>query len=173
MQGLGAGKIEKGLVNRQGLHQRCQRQHPRPNLAADGDVMIHPRANHHDVRTAFQRLPSRHCRADAELPGDIAGSGDNTALAPANNHRPVTDVGIVALFDRGIEGITVNMCDRQAEQFAPAAHIGRPAGGAGGRRCRATNMAAAKTGPAQHLKGAAIHQRMAGKTPCGAMAPSP
>ena len=60
MQLLRARHIQKGLVNRNGLHQRCQRQHMIANLATDGDIMVHARPDHYSIGTAFQCLPCRH-----------------------------------------------------------------------------------------------------------------
>ena len=158
MQLFGAGKVKKGLVDGQRLHQRGKGQHAGADLPADSHIMAHPRADHHRIGASLQRLPCRHCRAHAILSGDIAGGGDHTAFASADNHRPVADGGIVAFLDRGIEGIAIDMRDGQAEQLAAAADI-RAAALRTGARCGITaDIAASQTAPAQHLEAAISHR---------------
>ena len=165
MQGFGAGKIKKGFIDRQRLDQRCERQHARPDFAADRGVMAHARADHHRIRAPLQRLPGRHRRPDAIAARDVACRRDHAALAPADDHRPVADRRVVAFFDRGVERVAIHMRDGQAEQLAAAAHVIRPAIGACRRRRLAAVIAAAKAASAQHLIGRACHPRLATPVP--------
>ena len=149
---LGAAEIEKGFVDREWLHKRRERQHAFADLAADGDVMVHARADHHGVGASFQRLPGRHRRPDAELPRDVAGRRHDAAFAPADDDRSVTDFGIVALLDRRIEGVAVDMGDGEIEKLARAADIRRAAMRTAVRRFGAADIAASKTRPTEHLE---------------------
>ena len=62
---------------------------------------------------------------------DVAGRGDHAAPPAADDQRFRGQLGIVALFDAGIEGITVHMGDRQVKEFGmrrdPRAAAGRAA----------------------------------------------
>ena len=59
------------------------------------------------------RLEHRHRRADAVGARDVAAGGDDAAFAAADDHRLVGERGVVALFDRGVEGVAVDMRDGQ------------------------------------------------------------
>ncbi len=48
---------------------------------------------------------------DAVDAGDVAGGRDHPALAAADDHRPVGEGGVVALLDRRVESVAVEMCD--------------------------------------------------------------
>jgi len=117
VQALGAGQIEECLVDRQRLDQRGQRQHPRSDLAADGAVFFHVGWDHHGFRAQFERLEHRHRRAHALDAGDVAGGGDDAAPAATDDQRPVAQGRVVALFDRGVEGVAIDMGDVQPVEF--------------------------------------------------------
>ena len=111
---LGAGQIEKRLVDRQRLDQRRQRLHRLAHLAADPDIFRHVGPDHRGLRAQRQRLEHRHRRAHAEGAGDVAGRRDHAALAAADDDRPVGDLRIVALFDGGVERVAIDMGERRA-----------------------------------------------------------
>ena len=120
MQALGAGEVEKGLVDGERLDQRRQVEHHGADLAADRGVFLHVGRDDDRVRTGLQRPEHRHRRAHAADAGDIAGGGDHAALSAADDDRLVLERRIVALFDRRIEGVAVEMGDRQAVQLGVA-----------------------------------------------------
>ena len=89
---LGAGEIEKRLVDRQRLDQRRQRLHGVAHLAADADVFRHVRPDHdRGMRAQRQRLEHRHRRAHAIGARDVAGGRHHAALAAADDHGLVGD----------------------------------------------------------------------------------
>ena len=128
MQPLGAGEIEKGLVDGQRLDQRRERQHGAAHVAADFAVFRYVRLDHHGVRAAAQRLEHRHRRVDAVGARDITGGRDHTALAAADDHRFVDQRRIVALFDCGVEGVAIDMRDGELVELAVARKPRRAAG---------------------------------------------
>ena len=60
--------------------------------------------------------------------GDVAGGGDHAARAAADDHRLVGKFRPVALFDRRIEGIAVDVGDRELMQFRVAQQARAAAG---------------------------------------------
>ncbi len=46
--------------------------------------------------------------------GDVAGGRDHATLAAADDHRLVLEVRVVALLDRSIKGVAVDMGEMQA-----------------------------------------------------------
>ena len=62
--------------------------------------------------------------------GDVAGGRDDAARAAADDHRLVGQFRPVALFDRGIEGIAVDVGDRQLMKFRVAEQARAAAGAA-------------------------------------------
>ncbi len=113
MQPFGAGEIEKGLVDGQGFDLWCQRQHPRTYRAADLDIFRHVRLHDGGVRAQLKRLEHWHGRAHAIGARDIAAGRDDATLAAADDQRPVDEGRVVALLDRRIEGVAVDMGDGQ------------------------------------------------------------
>ena len=118
--------------------------------AADRDVMRHPRADHHRLRAERERLEHRHRRAHALDPGDVAGGGDHAAPAAADDHRPVAQARVVALLDRGVEGVAVEMRDRRGGQLGDG-----PACAANGRPGQ--RPAPCEGGQAVAAKGGGVH----------------
>jgi hypothetical protein len=117
VQAFGALELQKGLVDGKRLNERRQVLHHRAHLPADGDVFLHVRTDDDGVGTGLQRLEHRHGRTHAVDPCDIAGGGDDAAFATADNDRLVRKVRIVALLDRRIKGVAVDMGERQAIEF--------------------------------------------------------
>ena len=72
---------------------------------------------HHGVGAELQRLEHRHGGAHPVDARDVAAGGDHAARAAADDHGLVGELGIVALFDRRIERVAVDMGDRQLVQF--------------------------------------------------------
>ena len=113
VQPLGAGKVEKRLVDRERLDQRRQRLHHGAHLAADADIFFHVRRDDDRLGAGVQRLEHRHGRAHALDAGDVAGGRDDAALAAADDDRLVLQRRIVALLDRRVEGVAVDMGEMQ------------------------------------------------------------
>ena len=120
VQPLGSREIEEGLVDRQRLDHRRQRLHQLAHLAADADIFLHIGRDDDRLRAGFQRLEHRHRRAHALDAGDVAGGGYDTALAAADDDRLVGQFGAIALFHGGVEGVAVDMGERQAVEFVVA-----------------------------------------------------
>src|SRR5258708_10211925 len=58
------------------------------------------------------RAYSGHGRMDAETPGLVRSCADDRAVAsPSDNHRLATQLRIVALLDRSVKGVHVDMDD--------------------------------------------------------------
>jgi hypothetical protein len=108
-----ARQIEEGLVDRQRLDQRGERLHGLPHLAPDADVFCHVRRDHRGLRAQLQRLEHRHCRSYAKGARDVAGRRDHAALAAADDDGLVGQLRIVALLDRGVERVAINLGKRQ------------------------------------------------------------
>ena len=110
--------------------QRRQRLHGLADLAADADIFRHVGRDHDRGRAERQRLEHRHRRAHAEGAGDVAGRRHHAALAAADDDRPVGNVRIIALLDRGVERVAVDMGDRQRGQGRMPDQARRAAGAA-------------------------------------------
>src|SRR5436190_14326785 len=84
------------------------------HLAPDPDIFRHVRRDHGRGRAQRQSLEHRHRRANAEGAGDVTGCRDHAALAAADNDRFVGERRIVALLDRGVERVAVDVgqCER-------------------------------------------------------------
>ncbi len=127
MDGLGAGQVEEGLVDRNRLDERRRLAHQRAHLAADDTVFGHVRRDDRGVRTGLERLEHGHRRAHAIEAGDVAAGGDDAARAAADNDRLVGEARVVALFDTGVEGIAIEMRDGERAELAMADHARRAA----------------------------------------------
>ena len=125
-----AGQVEKGFVDREGLDQRRHLHHQLPDVAAGLGVFRHVGLDDHGLGAELQRLEHRHGGFDAPDARDITGGGNNAARAAADDHRLVGKLRIVALFDRRIEGIAVDMGDGKLVQFGMAQQARAAAGAA-------------------------------------------
>jgi hypothetical protein len=76
-------------------------------------VLGEVRLDDHGLRAQLQGLEHRHGRAGAAHAGDVAGGGHHAALAAADDHRLVAQGRVVALLHRGVEGVAVQVGDRQ------------------------------------------------------------
>ena len=132
MKLLGPREVEECLVDGDRLDQWRQREHHLANLPANADIFLHVRLDHHGVRAGVQRLEHRHRRAHAADAGDVACGRHHAALAAADDHRPVAQGGVVALLDRRIERVAVDVSERQgiklrvAQQARAAARLASP-----------------------------------------------
>ena len=117
VQAGGAGEIQKRLIQREGFDGGSQILHHRADGAADLDIAGHAGFDDHRFGAEFERLKHRHRRAHAMDAGDVAAGGDDATGAAADDQWLVGKAGIVALFDRGVEGIAIHMGDGEAEQI--------------------------------------------------------
>ena len=117
VQLLRAGKIEKCLVERQGLDRRRQFLHQRADDFRCRGIGLHSRLDDHGVRAQPAGPEHRHRRMHAPDSGNVAGSGDNAAPGAADNDRPVPQRRVVPLLDRGKEGVAIHVGDGEVEQF--------------------------------------------------------
>ena len=132
MQPLGAGEVHERFVDRHRLDQRREVAHERADLARHAGIFLHVRRHIGGVRAELARLEDRHGGADAKGARHIAAGEHHAALAPADDDRLVGERGVVALFDGGVEGVAVDMGDRQRKQVL----VAQQARGAAGRAAR-------------------------------------
>jgi hypothetical protein len=130
MQAMRAGEIEKRLVDRDGLDQRCHLQHQLAHGSARFGIFRHVGLDDHRLGAERKRLEHGHRRFHALDAGDVAGGRHHASGAAADDHRPVGEFRPVALFDRRIEGIAVDVRDRKLMQFG-VPHKARAAAGCG------------------------------------------
>ena len=127
MQGRGAGEVQVGLIDRQRLHQGREREHHGAKLLTDLPVAFHVRAHHDGVRAGLQGLEHGHGRVHAVGAGQVAAGRHHAAVGTADDQRLVAPLRVVTLFDRGIEGIAVEVGDGQFMQLRMAYQAHRPA----------------------------------------------
>ncbi len=72
---------------------------------------------HLGVGAEFQGFEHGHGAVDAGEAGDVAGGADDAAGAAADNHRAMGEVGPVAFFDAGVEGVAIDMGDGEGEEL--------------------------------------------------------
>jgi hypothetical protein len=84
------------------------------------------------LRAELQRLEHGHGAAHAGHAGDVAGGGDNAAVAAADDDGVVGELRPVAFFDAGVEGVAVDMGDGEGEELGVAQGAGAAARGANG-----------------------------------------
>jgi hypothetical protein len=109
MQSRCAGKIKEGLIDGERLDEGRQLEHKLAHLFANGGIFPDIRLNDNGLRAKCQGFEHRHGGFHAFDTCHIAGRGDNPAGAAADNNGSVLDIRIVALLDRCIEGIAINM----------------------------------------------------------------
>ena len=106
------GHVEIGFVERERLDQRRVVGEDGVDLARDGAVDVEPRRHEHQFRALPHGGGRRHGRAHAERARLVARRGHHAALgAVANRHRPAAQLRVVALLDRRIERVHVDVDD--------------------------------------------------------------
>ena len=134
---LGALEIHIGFVDGNGLHEAAGFAHERAHFRADAAVALHVGADDHGVGAGCERLEHGHRGADAVEAGDVAGGADHAAPPAADDNGFVGEIGIVALFHRGVEGVAVDMRDGERAQLRVGDDARAGAGGAAPRKRRA------------------------------------
>ena len=99
---------------------------------------------------------------------DVAGGGDHAAAAAADDHRLGGERRIVALFDRGVEGVAIDVGDGERAEFVVA------------QRCAASRSAAARRLRERRRRGSRGRRRsrhvalpVARRARCGRARPRP
>ncbi len=133
VEGRGAGEIEKGFVDRERFNQRRHAVHQGADLAADADIFGHVGRHDHRVGAELAGGEHRHGGAHAGLAGDVAAGGDDAALAAPDDQRLVAQGRVVALFDRGVERVAIDVRDGQGAQLGMVDEPRRAAIGAARR----------------------------------------
>ena len=132
MQAFGAGQVEKGLVDRDGLHQGGNVPHHFADIAADTSVFCHVGFDDNRIGAGAQSLEHRHRGMDTVLPRHITGGHHDAAFLAADEHGLVPEGRIVAFLDTCIEGIAIDMGNRQLVELRVGDHAGGTTGRAGG-----------------------------------------
>ena len=134
VQALGAGRDRetprRSTAARPAASGRASRSR---TCAADRGRISPCSADDGGVRAQRQRLEHRHRRAHAEGARDVAGGRDHAALAAADDHRLVGERRVVALLDRGVEGVAIDMGDGRAYRSSAMAEQARRAAGRAAR----------------------------------------
>ena len=123
----GAGEIEEGLIDRERLDEGRGLEHEPAHFPADGLVLAHVGPDDGRLRAKLERLEHRHGRAHAIDARDIAGGRDHAALPAADDDRLVAQLRVVALLHAGIEGIAVDVRDREQIELGVGEDSGRGA----------------------------------------------
>ena len=113
VQPFGAGKIEKGFVQRQWFDERRELAHKRTHRAGGFGIFLHVRTHDDSIGAQLPGLEHRHGGFDAEGARHIAGRRHDAARSATDDDWLVEEVGIVPFFDRGIERVAVDMGDAQ------------------------------------------------------------
>src|SRR5262249_58341998 len=88
------------------------------DVIAHALVLGHVRLHDLGLRAALQRLEHRHRRANAEAAGDVAGRHNHAASTGVpDDQRLAGELRAVALFDRGIEGVAVDVGNAELFEF--------------------------------------------------------
>ena len=104
---MNASSIETGSTS--GVRSRMRARTARPTSAY---FSMRGRTTRR-VRAQPPRLEHRHRGAHPERARHIAAGEHHATLAAADDHRLVGERGVVPLLDRGIEGIAIDVRDRQ------------------------------------------------------------
>src|SRR5262249_54657765 len=88
------------------------------DVIAHALVLGHVRLHDLGLRAALQRLEHRHRRANAEAAGDVAGRHNHAASTGVpDDQRLAGELRAVALFDRGVEGVAVDVGNAEPFEF--------------------------------------------------------
>ena len=110
MQCFAGSNIQKRLIERQTFDQRREFPKNLENFCGDLLVSRHSQCHADQVRAAPQCLAHWHCRAHTKLADFVAcGGNDSSVAATAHNHRFAAKFRVVALFNRSVERIHIDM----------------------------------------------------------------
>src|SRR5262245_55322427 len=128
-QGLGAREIDERLVDRHRLDQRRELDEDAHDLHRDPLVLLHVDRQERGVWAEPRGARDGHRRADAVRPGFVGSGGHHAAPARARAHDdgPATQLRAIALLDRRVERVHVDVRDRPRARGHPTL---RPSSGA-------------------------------------------
>ena len=107
-----AGDVEERLVERDGFDQRRVRPQDLHDVGAHVVVEVEPGREEHAVRARATRPRHRRRRVDAEGARLVARGRHHAAPAEsAHDHRSTDQARVVALFDRRVERVEVDVQD--------------------------------------------------------------
>jgi hypothetical protein len=108
--------FQVSLIDRDLLHDHAGRRDQPEDFPRLVPVVVHPGADEHAVRAQAAGRPAGQGGADAELAGFVAGRAHDPALVRrcADDHWPAPQFRPVALLDRRVEGVHVEMQDHAA-----------------------------------------------------------
>ena len=109
MEFFGAFEIDESLVQTERFDGGGEGVHEFADIAGNGGVDIHAAAHDHCFGAEFHGLEHGHGGADAVDAGDVATGGHDAAFAAAYYYWLVADIGVVAFFDAGVEGIAIHV----------------------------------------------------------------
>jgi hypothetical protein len=134
-QGTRGGDIEEGLVERQWLDQGRDAPEDGQQQFARLRIGLEAWAHHDRGGCPAHRLDHRHRAAHPEPAHLVGGGQDHPAPGiSAHDHRQAPQLGMIALLDRRIEGVHVEVNDRA---FGRGVGHGRGASQQRQERCRA------------------------------------
>ena len=110
-------KIEKRLVDRHRLNERCHFGHEDADRSGDSGIFRHVGTDDHRLRTGTQRLEHGHRGPDAVGARDIACGQDDTAPSTSDDHGPIPEFGLVAFLDRRVKRVAIDVRDREIVEF--------------------------------------------------------
>ena len=109
-RGLRFGDVEIGLVERERFDEVGVAQHDLAHGLRDGLVAREVGRHEHGIGTQAFGARGRHRRAHAEHARLVTCGADDRALpAPGDDDGPAAQRGIVALLDRGVERVHVDV----------------------------------------------------------------
>ncbi len=109
-QGLARGDVEKSLIERQAFDYGRELAKDGEDLPGYGLVVRHARLDAAELGAASDRFSHWHRRADAEGPRLVAGRCNDTAVgAPAYDNRLASQPRVIALLDRRIISVHINV----------------------------------------------------------------
>jgi hypothetical protein len=104
--------VEIRFIERERFDQRCVVAEDRMDLARYSAIDLKAWRHKHQFRASPHGCSGRHRRAHAECTCLIAGRGNHASLGRVSNrHRSATEARVVALFDRSIERVHINVDD--------------------------------------------------------------
>jgi hypothetical protein len=95
------------------LDQRGEVRHQSAHFASHARIFFHIGAHDRRVRAQPPRFEHGHRRFHPECARHITGREHHAALSPADNDGLIGERGVIALFDRRIEGVAIDMGDGQ------------------------------------------------------------
>ena len=113
------------------VHYSSAVNNHRSDLAANGGVFLHVGLDDGRLGAEAERLEHGHRGSHAVGAGHVAAGRHHAPVAAAHDHGDVAQLGPVALLDRGVEGVAVEMGDGEVVELRMVESARRPASRAG------------------------------------------